>query len=46
MTLHLCPLCRNESDCRDPDCIGLRYEWCNDCRIRVTQYLIGVNLSQ
>ena len=39
MTLHLCPLCRNEFDCLDPDCIGLRYEWCDNCRMRVTSYL-------
>ncbi len=45
MTLHLCPLCRNELDCLDPDCIGLRYEWCDDCRMKVTRYLTSENLK-
>jgi len=45
MTIHFCPMCQKESDCLDPNCIGLRYEWCDDCRIKVTRYLTGQNIS-
>lgn len=41
MNIHQCPICEMKKDCLDPDCIGLRYEWCDDCRIKVTQYLTG-----
>jgi len=26
-------------DCLDPDCIGLKFEWCDDCRMKITRYL-------
>jgi len=45
MTIHQCPMCRIEMDCLDPDCIDLRYEWCDDYRIRVTKYLTNYDMS-
>ncbi len=38
--IHQCPMCRMESDCLDPDCSGLRYAWCDNCRMKVTKYLM------
>ena len=46
MQKHLCPLCKKESNCLNPDCDdrSLRYEWCNLCRIKITRYLTGWNV--
>lgn len=39
--IHRCPRCGNRKNCLDPECIGLEYEWCDDCRMKVTHYLQG-----
>jgi len=46
MEKHVCPLCRKESDCLNPNCIDhtLKFEWCSPCRIKVIRYLTGGNV--
>jgi hypothetical protein len=43
MKNHICPRCRKESTCLNPECddYTLRYEWCPNCRIKLTRYLTG-----
>ena len=46
MKNHICPRCKRESTCLNPACddYTLRYEWCPNCRIKLTRYLTGWNV--
>ena len=46
MKNHICPRCKKESTCLNPECddYTLRYEWCPSCRIKLTHYLTGYDV--
>ena len=47
MATHLCPRCKMEWHCTTPNCDGkYKWKWCIQCRIKVTQYLTGLTISE